>query len=202
MSAEYRRVLLLKAAEDLFFENGYAATSLNAILERAGGSKRNFYTEFGGKEGLFKLLVTECTERSLARHNLAKKADQTLEEALTTSAQLILKLFLEPTSTKLYRITFIDGPKFPELVNIFMKYGPSRAINHLEALLISYQEKSEIPETIDCHRAAGHFVAMLRGNLLYEVAMNVRKPPGSEELEIFCHSVVNVFLHGILGRRQ
>ncbi|TIW33462.1 MAG: helix-turn-helix transcriptional regulator, partial [Mesorhizobium sp.] len=42
-----RREALLQAAAEIFFEQGYAATSIDAIIERAGGSKRNIYNEFG-----------------------------------------------------------------------------------------------------------------------------------------------------------
>ncbi|WP_176026829.1 TetR/AcrR family transcriptional regulator, partial [Brucella intermedia] len=48
-----RRKTILRAAAELFFEQGYATTSIDAIIERTGGSKRTIYSEFGSKEGLF-----------------------------------------------------------------------------------------------------------------------------------------------------
>lgn len=45
-----RRQALLQAAAEVFFEQGYAATSIDPIIERAGGSKRNIYNEFGTSE--------------------------------------------------------------------------------------------------------------------------------------------------------
>ena len=50
---EGRRSAILEAAAQVFFEQGYAATSIDAIIERIGGSKRNIYSEFGSKEGVF-----------------------------------------------------------------------------------------------------------------------------------------------------
>lgn len=47
----------------MFFEHGYAAASIDAVIERIGGSKRNIYTTFGSKEGLFTALVSENAEQ-------------------------------------------------------------------------------------------------------------------------------------------
>src|SRR3546814_4083127 len=63
-SPDDRRAAILEAAGQVFFEQGYAATSIDAIIERAGGSKRNIYSEFGSKEGLFTALVSESADRS------------------------------------------------------------------------------------------------------------------------------------------
>ena len=61
-----RREALLAAAAEVFFEQGYAATSIDAIIERVGGSKRNIYNEFGSKEGMFTALVSKFAEDVLS----------------------------------------------------------------------------------------------------------------------------------------
>ena len=61
-----RREALLRAAAEVFFEQGYAATSIDAIIERAGGSKRNIYNEFGNKQGLFSAIVKENADKVLS----------------------------------------------------------------------------------------------------------------------------------------
>lgn len=53
------RKRLLDAALLEFQENGYAATSLQAIAERAGLSKGAIYWSFSGKQDLFRTLVEE-----------------------------------------------------------------------------------------------------------------------------------------------
>ena len=61
-----RREALLRAAAEVFFEQGYAATSIDAIIERAGGSKRNIYNEFGNKQGLFSAIVRQNADKALS----------------------------------------------------------------------------------------------------------------------------------------
>ncbi len=49
-----RRTEILAAAEEVFNETGYAATTVDAVAERAGISKGSIYNYFESKEALFK----------------------------------------------------------------------------------------------------------------------------------------------------
>src|SRR6185312_17205908 len=60
------RDAILAAASDVFFEAGYNGASIEAVIERVGGSKRAIYSHFGGKKELFAALVTEASNRALA----------------------------------------------------------------------------------------------------------------------------------------
>src|SRR3546814_20717234 len=73
---------LLAAAASIFFEQGYEATRIDDIIERAGGSKRNIYEEFGSKEGLFAAIVTERAERALSALAMDEIRARSLEETL------------------------------------------------------------------------------------------------------------------------
>ena len=57
MSAKERREQLVGVARSLFAERGYEATSVEEIAERAGVSKPVVYQHFGGKEGLYAVVV-------------------------------------------------------------------------------------------------------------------------------------------------
>ena len=57
---------LKDSATNLFLEHGYEATSMDMVIQKVGGSRRNIYERFGGKEGLFVAVITdEC--RKLAK---------------------------------------------------------------------------------------------------------------------------------------
>lgn len=55
--SEATRELLLDAAEEAFFENGVARTSLDAIARRAGHTRGAIYWHFDDKSGLFQALL-------------------------------------------------------------------------------------------------------------------------------------------------
>ena len=81
-SQDDRRAAILEAAAQVFFEQGYAATSIDAIIERIGGSKRNIYSEFGNKEGLFTTLVSESADAALSALSDEQFAGKNLSEIL------------------------------------------------------------------------------------------------------------------------
>src|SRR6266498_3151717 len=56
---EARPADILKAALDAFVENGFAATRLEDVAQRAGVSKGTLYLYFENKEALFKAAVRE-----------------------------------------------------------------------------------------------------------------------------------------------
>lgn len=62
-----RRSELVDAAQALFFERGYEATTINAIMERAGVSKGGLYHHFASKEEILEALALRLAEQSLAR---------------------------------------------------------------------------------------------------------------------------------------
>ncbi len=56
LQAEQRRGAVLVAAQQLFFSQGYAATTVTGIAEAAGVSPEMVYKGFGGKPGLVRVL--------------------------------------------------------------------------------------------------------------------------------------------------
>ena len=62
---ERTRERLMDAAFDTFAEEGFAATSVEAISERAGFSRGAFYYNFASKEELFLALVERSIHRRL-----------------------------------------------------------------------------------------------------------------------------------------
>lgn len=64
------RASLVKAARELFGEQGYVDTSLDEIVARAGVTKGAVYHHFDGKEGLFRAVFeqvhTEVTDQAAA----------------------------------------------------------------------------------------------------------------------------------------
>ena len=51
-----RRATVLAAARDLFLQEGFAATTIAAVAERAGVSQETVYKNFGNKPGLVRAL--------------------------------------------------------------------------------------------------------------------------------------------------
>src|SRR3546814_2220272 len=62
---EDRRQAILDAAESLFLEQGYERVSVNAIVQRSGGSLATVYDLFGNKHGLLYAVVDRARDEGL-----------------------------------------------------------------------------------------------------------------------------------------
>jgi AcrR family transcriptional regulator len=67
MTGKQRREQLLDIGRSLFAEKGFDATSVEEIAQRAGVSKPVVYEHFGGKEGLYAVVVDREVRRLLER---------------------------------------------------------------------------------------------------------------------------------------
>ena len=67
LAASARRAQLVEVGRMVFAERGYEATSVEEIAERAGISKPIVYEHFGGKEGLYAVVVDREVEHIVGR---------------------------------------------------------------------------------------------------------------------------------------
>jgi AcrR family transcriptional regulator len=65
MTGKERREQLIQVGRALFAERGFDATSVEEIAAKAGVSKPVVYEHFGGKEGLYAVVVDRETQRLL-----------------------------------------------------------------------------------------------------------------------------------------
>ena len=67
LTAAARRAQLIEVGRAVFAESGFEATSVEEIAARAKVSKPILYSHFGGKEGLYAVVVDREVERILGR---------------------------------------------------------------------------------------------------------------------------------------
>jgi AcrR family transcriptional regulator len=193
------RDAILKAAAEVFFEQGYEGTSIEAVIERVGGSKRAIYSHFGGKKELFAAIVTENSSRALAALSPAEMRGQNLEDTLLSFGRSYLEVLMTPAALALYRAIVAEGIRFPELSQVFFETGPGRAAARLATVLEEFRERSEI-DIKDTTRAAEHFIGMLRDDLHLKTALGLRPPPKATEIEASVRQATGIFLNGCRPR--
>jgi AcrR family transcriptional regulator len=196
-----RREALLRAAAEVFFEQGYAATSIDAIIERAGGSKRNIYNTFKNKEGLFSAIVTQNADRILSSLLIEGIEGRDLQETLTAFGRQLLEAYMSPSLLGVYRIAIAEANRFPDLAKAFYERGPGRATARLAEILEEAGKQGEV-RTGDYSRMADQFVGMIRDNFHLQVALGLRPPPSAEEAREAVNSAVGIFLNGVRPSRD
>ncbi len=197
--AKLRRKTILRAAAELFFEQGYATTSIDAIIERTGGSKRTIYSEFGSKEGLFLALVADNADRAISALSLDYTTQNDLPDMLTTFGNHLLDVYMSPSVLGIYRIIITEAGRFPDLAREFYEKGPGRTTAHLAKVLQAAADRKEI-QIDDPLLVAGHFVGMIRDNLHLQVVLGLRPPPTEGEAQATVASAVALFLNGVRPR--
>ncbi len=197
-SQDDRRSAILEAAAEVFFEQGYAATSIDAIIERIGGSKRNIYSEFGNKEGLFTALVSERAETAVSALSVEQFGSKDLSEILLEFGRRLLDIYMSPSLIGVYRSIMPEAIRFPGLAKAFYEKGAGRASDRLAEVLEEARDRGAI-QLDDCHWAADHFVGMFRDNLHLRVVLGLCPPPSPAEADAAVTSAVRIFLHGIYG---
>ncbi|MGH3497072.1 MAG: TetR family transcriptional regulator [Nocardioidaceae bacterium] len=107
MTAAERREQLIEIARGVFAERGFEGTTVEEIAARAEVSKPVIYEHFGGKEGLYAVVVDREVRRLLDRVRSALTAGH--PRALLEQAALALLDYVEDSSDG-FRILVRDSP--------------------------------------------------------------------------------------------
>jgi AcrR family transcriptional regulator len=107
MTGQERREQLLDVGRRLFAERGFEGTSVEEIAAKANVSKPVVYEHFGGKEGLYAVVVDRETQQLLDRMTNALTSGHPRE--LLEQATMALLEYIESSSDG-FRILVRDSP--------------------------------------------------------------------------------------------
>ncbi len=107
MTGKQRREQLLDVGRSLFAERGYDGTAVEEIAARAGVSKPIVYEHFGGKEGLYAVVVDREVSRLMASFDSALLAED--PKVLLQQACLVLLTYVEESQDG-FRILVRESP--------------------------------------------------------------------------------------------
>lgn len=210
-SARKRRQIV-EAAGCLFMEQGYGATSMDAIAARADVSKRTVYAHFENKETLFVAVMDlRCAEMSgidpdsaaLGRdgargtgHLFRDMEDAPLADALRVIGQRFLSIVLAPGPMRLYRVVVAELDRFPELGRRFHAFGPAPIVERLSDWFAARAEAGElvIPEGEDPTSLAWRFLGDCKDPVHFRMTLGVAPPPDEAARAAMVSRAVGRFL--------
>lgn len=187
-----RRQALLDAARDVFLEKGFANATIDAVVERAGGSKATVYALFESKEGLFAALVAEAAEE-LSTLVQGYALDGDIEEDLRDFGRHYLEVLTRPERLALFRLVLGECGRVPEVGEIFFRTGPQVIFRRVAEMLRSAVARGQIAVS-DVDAMAHFFIDALRGHVHMEVMLNPTRRPTPKEIERHVDFVVQTFL--------
>ncbi|MFX0538143.1 TetR family transcriptional regulator [Ornithinimicrobium sp. Y1847] len=109
MTGPQRRQQLVSVGRALFAERGFEGTTVEEIAATAGVSKPVIYEHFGGKEGLYAVVVDREIQALLGQITAALQQHEGNARALLEAAAMALLDYIE-TSTDGFRILVRDSP--------------------------------------------------------------------------------------------
>jgi AcrR family transcriptional regulator len=107
MTGQERREQLLEIGRKLFAEKGFEAASIEEIAERAKVSKPIVYEHFGGKQGLYAVIVDHEVQDVLARITRALDVDHPRVILQEAARAFLTYIEEEPDG---FRILLRDSP--------------------------------------------------------------------------------------------
>lgn len=162
---EFNVEKVLESAMDVFWSNGYEATSMQMLLKSTGLSKSSLYQSFGDKEEIF----LKCLEMYI----------------LTMKERLLTQLSLQSSGIDFIRATLLSSaeeakrPVFPRgclLMNTATEFAQSRStvskcvnkgIETFKAIFMTALKKAissgEIDKDTDIEQLAAYIVSSMSG---------------------------------------
>ncbi|EHK66428.1 TetR/AcrR family transcriptional regulator [Achromobacter arsenitoxydans] len=169
---EARRLRLLDAATQSLLEHGYAQTSIQRIVQQAGGSAATAYQLFGNKEGLLAAVLQHELDKMQAAVFPAALPDQPVGPALHDLAVRLLTYAVQPQAVALHRLLVAECHRMPQLAASLQQAVDKQVHEPLEQCLRQACDRGELK--IDDLRQA----ALTLGHLINGAAFQARLDGG------------------------
>lgn len=192
---------VLDAAAAVFLEQGFGAASMDAVAQAAGVSKATVYAHFAGKDALFAAII----ERACLRHAeilSGGDTDQTdVEAVLHSVGSNFLGLLLTPQTLAIFRVVVAESARFPSLGRIFFESGPRRVLERLEGYIRFAASHGRL-SVEDPHRAAEHFLGLLKGELHLKMVLGINEEVSEQAFAATVDAAVSTFLRAYAPHRD
>lgn len=188
---------LREAAVATFLQHGYDATTMEAIAQAAGITKRTLYARYPDKRSVFLDVIPWALTRSVSRETNPELDDEDLPAALLAVGRGALKHALDPDTVRLHRIAMNQSARFPEFAVSAETLGWSHRHRQVVTLLRHHQEAGTI-EVDDIELAAEHFLALVEVLPARLADFGVYR--SRKEQERHLKYAVDLFLRGVLPR--
>ncbi len=187
---------LLDVALDLFLQQGFDRTSIEAICAAAGMAKRTVYARYGDKQALFKAALTRAIEDWIVPIDRLRAAEgDDLEASLLAIGEILLANIMSPAGLRLLRLTNSESGRSPEIGATNVQQGTEPTIAFLADL---FQRRSGAAlGPLDPREVAEGFLHLVTGPAI-DAAWGVTRDEAA--LARHVRSSVRLFLHGLLGK--
>jgi AcrR family transcriptional regulator len=187
---------ILEAAFEEFARNGYAATTLDHVAERAGVTKGTIYVYFESKEHLFISMVREVTKATLDTvHEMFERHEGSTADLLRAQFSFIYQHIVEDRRRReVVRMLIAEAPRFPALADRYHEEIHRPCIELLKRAIQRGIDRGEIRQSavIDCPQVIIAPIALVD---LWMMMFDDRHPL---DLKAYFNAHLDMVLNGLL----
>jgi len=187
---QQRKARILAAATRLFLKEGYGDTSIDAIVEKSGGSKATLYSFYPTKADLFRAVVDSIV---VSHEGVELKSLDNVRDTLVNFSEERLRVVFSRKHRALMRLIIGERDRFPDIARMYYERGPL----HGDTLLRDYFETLIDKGLIDI-RSPVEASEFFRGMLMHQRYIDqlyLNAPvPSAEEVSVRARHVVDRFL--------
>lgn len=163
--SEKKRINILQAAEQLFFEKGVEHTSMDQVAAKAGASKRTVYNHFATKEELFQAILTTMLAKINHGDVIHFNKNQPIDLQLTAIAEQEVAMLTSPDFLRLAKIAFMQMLQEPQLAKS-LSNNTMGCMTYLEGFL-EQAKTAGVLKGDELNVAAKQFVYQLKSFVFY-----------------------------------
>jgi AcrR family transcriptional regulator len=174
---------IIGAAQAVFLEQGYAATTMDAVARRAGVSKATLYAYFEGKDALF-LEMVRRGRRDLgdAVRSIVAAPDIDPLEALRLAGLRFLRFITLPAKLTLFRAVIGESQRFPQIGGQIFGAGRNEILDVFTAALRRCDASGAL-RVPDPEEAARQYLSLIKGDLQLRALLDPTLVVTEEQVE-------------------
>ena len=192
--SEQKREQILKAAGELFTQQGYAV-SMSAIAKQADVSKQTVYSHFKNKDELFERCIKEKCVASKFKGDLCIDT-RPIRDVLREFAFSFQSMLLDDSAQETVKIAISQRKDHPQLSQIFLQAGPKNSVEILARYLQLHVDKGTLLIDVSVEEAAMQLLLMFHGQSVYYAYFGEKNKQSDSQRQCYLNNCVDIFLAG------
>jgi AcrR family transcriptional regulator len=199
LRGDIKRKSILQAARKLFLNQGFSATSMDAVADEAGVSKRTVYDHFGTKKELFEAMLSIHWDTLSIPNNKLFVEQQSIAVNLKYFAEAFLKFLYHKDTIDLFRLLISETNQFPDLASniLINEKGPFTRV------LIEFLQQKKVSGELtieDADRSAAYFLGLLKEYHFWPMMLGFTKQKKLSQRNKLIDEAVAIFLQAYLKK--
>ena len=187
-SNEKRKQILCTASE-LFLQQGYDRTSMDAVAKASEVSKQTVYSHFKNKDVLYTSVIeTKCEEYRIEEASICVEK-QAIEEILENIAINFIQLLNDKRVIAMYSVVIGESKYNKHVAELFYEAGPLHSVNLVSQLLTKHPS-TQLTDA-DARDAAIDFFNLLKGDYHMRSMLGLCYEQNEDALIEYARKVVN-----------